>query len=258
MRSASLWLYLTVAWLGALAAAVVAESHAPMLAFLSSRSQSGVLSAPADGTLPERRSPTVSCKDAVNRLAHHRSEGSDPDLCGLEKIVHVEVGTLHARSWASLSGEAASKLQKRVLTAPQQLVFPALEQTSSSFSDELRSVLSSLCSTARTVEDRIMHIKVPSLDGHGMSAPTHLEPRLLSQLLKLDDEYPEHLVVVTGSPAHEPVKRAAASRAAPRAHKPKFLERYQVRRKTHPRFSRRPRCSRWASCHSCCSARSSP
>lgn len=200
---------------------VAAAVPAPMMAFLSPRSSSSLLRAPESEEGFASPGPIVAVRDAISRLTHQRDSEGVPDLCGLEKIVHVQVDSLHDKSFASLSSSSSShSLKKRVLTAPQQLVFPMMDQTSSSFSEELVRAIESLCGSARSVKDRVMSLHFPDLTAH--------ESSLVSQLSVIDTAYPEHVVIISSTPPHRVSKRSVPSGKSHGSKPAKFLERYQI------------------------------
>lgn len=136
---------------------------APVVAFLAPSSSNNMLDAlPADKL--HTRGPYLSTQDAVERLTLQRRSDGKPALCDLDALVHIQVDSLDHASFAPL--QVTSPLRKRMLVAPSQLVLSSVDQSVSSFNDELKSALSSLCDT-NALKDRIFPIRVPSVDGHG-------------------------------------------------------------------------------------------
>lgn len=136
---------------------------APILAFVSPRTSNAMLRPPMEGQLNDH-SPVISARHAVERLSLHRRDDGTPEMCGLDAFVHVQVDSLSKDSFASLDTATPQSLKKRAMQAPQQMVFEAMDQTSSSFSDELKSAIQRLCGS----EKNIIHLQLPSLKKYGM------------------------------------------------------------------------------------------
>ncbi|WFD29186.1 hypothetical protein MSPP1_000191 [Malassezia sp. CBS 17886] len=209
------------------APALVRAEGAPLVAFLSPRASHNILRAPAPDAL-ERRAPEMPSQDAVRRLLHQRSPSGVPRICELDAVLHVDADMLDKTSFGGLGGHG---LKKRVLTAPFQMVLPALDQSASTFADELASAMESLCgrSAREGLRDgaepvsqhcALRTLSVPDLRTH--------ETLLMSALADLDTTSPEHLVLITES-AHarrlgkrRNVREREASPFAP------FLTRFQI------------------------------
>ena len=68
------------------------------------------------------------------------------------------------------------------MLAPQQMVFEAMEQKSTSFADELKNAVHELCGT----EKKIFNIPIPNLKSHGTCLSFLIQkPNLSPSLAKL-------------------------------------------------------------------------
>lgn len=148
----------------------VLATEAPLVAFVAPGSLNTMLDAPASHEL-HARGPYVSAKHAMERLAIRRRTDGLPAICDLDAIVHLQVDSLDSDSFTPLQSTShASSLKRRVMQAPSQLIFPSVDQSVTSFADELKHAMASLCDGAGAMvpsEERIVQIRVPSVHGHG-------------------------------------------------------------------------------------------
>jgi len=138
------------------------KEAAPFVAFVSRHTSNAMLRPPTEGQL-DRREPIVSARNAVERLSLHRCHDGTPEMCELDAFVHVQVDSLSKDSFAGLDANTPFSLKKRAMQAPQQMVFEAMEQSPTSFADELKDAVHQLCGT----EKKIINIPIPSLKNHG-------------------------------------------------------------------------------------------
>ncbi|CCU98359.1 unnamed protein product [Malassezia sympodialis ATCC 42132] len=110
----------------------------------------------------DRREPIISARHAVERLSLHRRHDGTAEMCELDAFVHVQVDSLSKDSFADLDAATPFSLKKRAMLAPQQMVFEAMEQKSTSFADELKNAVHELCGT----EKKIFNIPIPNLKSH--------------------------------------------------------------------------------------------
>lgn len=199
----------------------VLATEAPLVAFVAPGSLNTMLDAPESHEL-HARGPYVSAKHAMERLAIRRRTDGLPAICDLDAIVHLQVDSLDSDSFTPLQSTShASSLKRRVMQAPSQLIFPSVDQSVTSFADELKHAMASLCDGAGAMvpsKERIVQIRVPSVHGH--------ESAIMARLEDLDSSYPNHAVIITRTSSGSRLLKRAALHETRKS--TKFLERHQL------------------------------
>mgnify|MGYP001759236522 CR=1 FL=1 len=173
------WMLLPFALL--CAGADASKGPAPLVAFVSPRTSNAMLRPPTENQF-DRREPIISARHAVERLSLHRRHDGTAEMCELDAFVHVQVDSLSKDSFADLDAATPFSLKKRAMLAPQQMVFEAMEQKSTSFADELKNAVHELCGT----EKKIFNIPIPNLKSHGTCLSFLIQkPNLSPSLAKL-------------------------------------------------------------------------
>ncbi|WFC98667.1 hypothetical protein MYAM1_001399 [Malassezia yamatoensis] len=218
----------SIGWLALVALAcgtLVSARDAPLMAYLSTRSESNLLRVPSYDAIASR-GPQVSAGNAVSRLMHHCDSNGVPEMCNLDGIVHLEVEAPDHSTFAQLIDSHAA-LRKRALQSPHQLILPGLDQSEQRFGEALEQKVQAMCPGWR---------KASSLDHDFITDRTllQIDTKLMSTddiaaaLERIEQRFPSHAVIVSASSPRKLNKRYIPVKPEDMRAQGKFLEQYQL------------------------------
>ncbi|WFD42756.1 hypothetical protein MPSI1_001406 [Malassezia psittaci] len=220
MRSTG-WLALVALACGTL----VNARDAPLMAYLSTPSESNLLRVPSYDAIASR-GPQVSAGNAVSRLMHHCDSNGVPEICNLDGVVHLEVEARDHSSFAQLIDSHAA-LRKRALQSPHQLILPGLDQSEQRFGEALEQKIKTNCPGWRkessldddSTTDRVLL----QIDTKLMSADD-----ITATLKRIEQRFPSHAMIISASDPLKLNKRYIPVKPEDMQAQGKFLEQYQL------------------------------